>query len=127
MSRYVFDSSAVLQYLHREPGHRAVGRMLDDGYISAVNVAEVLGKLAEKGAAQDRLGELFSDLGLTVVPFDEAHAKRTAALRPLTKNLGLSLGDRACLATAELLGLPAITTDHAWTKLRLGIAVRLAR
>jgi PIN domain nuclease of toxin-antitoxin system len=48
-------------------------------------------------------------------------------LRPLTRALGLSLGDRACLALAANLGATALTTDSAWMQLQ-GIApVALAR
>ena len=51
-----------------------------------------------------------------------------ATSRPLiTRAQGLSLGDRACLALALRLGLPALTTDRAWVELDVGVAVRAAR
>jgi PIN domain nuclease of toxin-antitoxin system len=40
---------------------------------------------------------------------------------------GLSLGDRACLALASALGLPAITADRRWPSLALGVEVRVLR
>jgi PIN domain nuclease of toxin-antitoxin system len=39
----------------------------------------------------------------------------------------LSLGDRACLALAQRLNVPALTADHAWTEVRLDVAVQLIR
>ena len=66
-------------------------------------------------------------LGLEIVDFNQALAYRTRFLLPLTKTIGLSLGDRACLALAELLGVPALTSDRAWATLNLGIQVELIR
>jgi ribonuclease VapC len=40
-----------------------------------------------------------------------------ADLRARTKHLGLSLGDRACLAAARSRDLPVLTADRAWAKL----------
>lgn len=43
--------------------------------------------------------------------------------------IGLSLGDRICLALAKTRGLPALTADKAWKSLagELGIKVELVR
>jgi ribonuclease VapC len=62
-------------------------------------------------------------LSLQIVDFDQASAQRTAELRSLTRNFGLSLGDRACLALAEKLGCPALTSDKSWTRLQLRIPI----
>ena len=64
---------------------------------------------------------------LEVVPFDEDLARQTGALRPVTKSLGLSLGDRACLALAQRERLPIVTADKSWAKLDLGIAIKVVR
>ncbi|WP_448377386.1 PIN domain-containing protein [Fervidobacterium sp.] len=53
-------------------------------------------------------------LGLVVVPFTLEEARLAGELDPPTRALGLSLGDRACLATAARLGITALTTDRAW-------------
>ena len=58
---------------------------------------------------------------------DNIEAFRTAALRNPTRKTGLSLGDRACLATALELNLPVITTDRVWSKLNLGIQIQVIR
>ncbi|MCW6035912.1 hypothetical protein K4A83_06450 [Spirulina subsalsa FACHB-351] len=48
-------------------------------------------------------------------------------LRPLTKPLGLSLGDRACLALGLLLHQPVITADRQWNQLDLDLEIRVIR
>ena len=68
-----------------------------------------------------------AELGLFVTPLDEPTATRVGALREATRPRGLSLGDRACIALAEKLGLPALTADHAWADLDLGVEVVLIR
>jgi len=44
---------------------------------------------------------------------------KATELRPLTKHLGLSLGDRCCLALAILENLPAVTADKNWAGLNV--------
>ena len=46
----------------------------------------------------------------------EALAWEAGALRALTAEAGLSLGDRFCLALAKREGVPAYTADQAWKK-----------
>ena len=44
------------------------------------------------------------------------------------KPLGLSLGDRICLATAQTMGGLVLTTDQAWRSLCLeGVAIEVIR
>lgn len=117
------DASAVLAYLQDEPGAEVVEAALDDGAcVSAANWAEVLSKLAELDQDPDEVAERFTQEGvlgegLVVYPLDEAQARRVARLRPTTRSTGLSLADRACLALATSLDLPALTADRAWAKL----------
>jgi ribonuclease VapC len=40
-----------------------------------------------------------------------------------TRALGLSLGDRACLALGMKLGAPVYTADRSWNKLLLPISI----
>ena len=48
-------------------------------------------------------------------------------LRPMTKPLGLSLGDRACLALGLVLNQPVITADRQWSQLNLNLEFRVIR
>lgn len=127
MSEAVVDASALLALLNAEPGADHVAAALPDAVVSAVNVAEVVAKLADAGVPPDEVGEIVTGLGLDVRPFDEALALATGLLRLQTHALGLSLGDRACLALAVQLSLPVITADRVWKRLKLGIEIRAIR
>jgi PIN domain nuclease of toxin-antitoxin system len=115
----VYDASALLAVLYAEPGAARVLDLLDtpNGIISAVNWSEVAAKLAERGMQQGVIARELAVFGLDVVPFDEAQALLAAALRPTTRALGLSLGDRACLALAQLHGTQAVTADTTWQQI----------
>lgn len=129
----VLDASALLAYLNQEAGAEKVAeQMVRGGFISAVNLAEVYSKVTEWGQDAHLLEQALVRQGLLggvleVVPFGPQDVQLVAALRPLTKAQGLSLGDRVCLALAMRLGLPAITTDGAWNHLEAGVEVRVVR
>ena len=123
----VLDSSSVLAVINGEPGADAVGDVLMGASISAVNYSEVIAKLVDYGLDDgDALGALDA-LPLTVIPVDAVQARYAGLLRRQTRAHGLSLGDRACLALAYTLGLPAVTADRAWTGLELGLEVTVIR
>ena len=118
MSSRVLDASAALAFLRGEPGASRVSEALATGVImSAVNVAEVATRLAVDDVPEARVREGIELLHVDVEPFDEADALAAGMLRPVTRALGLSLGDRACLALAMKSGLPALTGDRAWRDL----------
>ena len=98
-----------------------------DAVIGAVNLAEVHSKLSERGQfGRQALSELLSVME-EVVPFTEEHATITGGLRASTRHLGLSLGDRACLALGMALDLPVYTADGDWAELQLPCVVRPIR
>ncbi len=127
MGRVVLDASALLVLINGETGAAAVAETLEDAVVSAVNLSEVVGKLLETGMPRREVESTLGGLGLEVHPFDEAAAWSAGALRSTTKKAGLSLGDRACLALAKELDLPAVTADSAWAKTPTGVEVRLVR
>lgn len=124
---YVLDASALLAAMVGERGAQTVEAHFADACISAVNLSEVVAKLAERGVPADSIRESLSDLDLDVRDFDTSQALRAGELRIATRSKGLSLGDRACLALADELNAIALTTDQAWAEIDLGIAVELAR
>jgi PIN domain nuclease of toxin-antitoxin system len=125
--RFVLDASAVICLIRNEPGAGVVIAALPESCISAVNLSEVVAKMCELGMDEALIATVLDPLKLRVSPFDASQAHASGMLRPLTRALGLSLGDRACLALAANLGATALTTDRAWTQLQ-GIApVALAR
>ncbi len=128
MNKVVVDSSAVIAYLRREHGWESLESYLAGTcLISAVNLTEIIGKLREKEVESATVDAILDQLGLTVVAFDESQARRAGEMRLATRHLGLSLGDRACLALAEELGVTAITTDAIWGQLASVISVRVIR
>ena len=129
----VLDASALLAYLQDEAGSDIVEAALATGaIINAINYAEVLSRLVDTGqepaTAHRRLRDqgLIGDL-LNVVPLDEEDSLTIARLRALTRAQGLSLGDRACLATGLRLGRPVITADRHWAALDVNVTVHLIR
>ena len=121
----VIDASAVLALLFAEPGAGVVRAHLRAGVIGAVNLVEVLSKLSDKGMPAAQAIRAVELLGLEVVPMSEVQAQRAAALRPATRSAGLSLGDRACLALAAELGVPALTADRGWVAVATAVGVNV--
>jgi PIN domain nuclease of toxin-antitoxin system len=121
------DASALLAWLFREPGHEVVAEHLGSACLSAVNLSEVIGRFARDGHDAGGVAERLATLPVEVVPFGAAEARDAAALLPVTKPLGLSLGDRACLALARSRGIPALTADRAWLEVASGVDVRVVR
>jgi ribonuclease VapC len=119
--------------LHDEDGASIVMEAIGDGAaISVANWAEVLSKLAEAGrnpedvSAQLRRAE-GSRRALTIEAMTAADCITIARLRPTTRAQGLSLADRACLALAQRLRVPALTADREWAAADVEAEVRLIR
>lgn len=126
---WVLDASAFLAMLFDEPGGDLVEQRFTASVISAVNLSEVMHKSLERGVGVETLREELEALGVDVLAFDGDAAEEAANLRLATKAAGLSLGDRACLALARKLDLPAVTADRTWEDLELPdpVAVILIR
>lgn len=123
----VLDASALLAFLHGEPGADSVRSMLGRGIISAVNWSEVVKRGLAFGTDLAGLARDAHAAGLRIVPFDEEDAVRAAELGVETSVHGLSLADCACLALADRSGVPAVTADQTWKRLSVGIDVTLIR
>jgi PIN domain nuclease of toxin-antitoxin system len=127
MVRTVIDASALLVLLNGEPGADIVAQALPGGVMSAVNVSEVVAKLAEFGIPEKAIYQALKPLGLDVVFFSEEQAYLAGLLRPATQNIGVSLGDRACLSLAKMQELTALTADRAWANLSIGVTIKVIR
>ena len=92
-----------------------------------VNLAGVMQRGVARGLAVEGLTADIEALGVTILPFTAEDAEASAALWPATHRLGLSQGDRACLALASRLNLPALTADRAWVEIRMGIDIQVIR
>jgi ribonuclease VapC len=127
VSKYVLDASAVLALLNLETGKERVEAVLADSCIGTVNYCEVLSKLIDAGMPEQDARESVELLNMEVVSFDADLARLAAVLRPATKKLGLSLGDRSCLALALSRRNTTVTAERAWAKLKIGVKIELIR
>lgn len=125
----VLDTSALLAWLWQEPGWERVDAAFSslDCRISTVNWAELVGKLTERMAEETERQELLAQLPVQREVFDEADALDCGSLRSATRGLGLSLGDRACLALARRLDAVALTADRPWLRLEIGVQIDCIR
>ncbi len=127
MSRVVLDASALLALLNGEPGQEVVADNLPGALISAVNLSEVVAKLVEAGMPDDVVRSALGGLGIEIRAFDSEAAYLTGILRTQTRKLGLSLGDRACVALGLQFSSPVLTADRNWKALEVGVEVRILR
>jgi PIN domain nuclease of toxin-antitoxin system len=123
----ILDASALLAFLHSEPGAEQVRMALDTAQVSTVNWAEVLQKSLRYQVDITDLQEEFTEVGVTFEPFTPNQAALTAHLWDKTHKFGLSLADRSCLALAIDKGAAVLTADRVWAKLDLGIEIQLLR
>lgn len=123
----VLDASAVLAWLRGEPGAAVVDPLLSRATVCAVNWSEIWQKLHQHGADAERVTQRLRVLGVRVEPLSTEDAVAAARLWQATRQLGLSLADRCCLALAERLGQTAVTADGAWTGLGGTAEVRVIR
>lgn len=124
---YVMDASALLAQMQSEKGCEIVDNLVleHECVVSAVNLAEVATKLMDKGLAPERLARTLKELDVQPIDFDLEQSLLCAKLRINTKSAGLSLGDRACLALAQLMQGTAVTTDHAWQDVKDAVDVKI--
>lgn len=111
----VLDASALLAWLQNELGAEKV--QLDGSVMNSVNWSEVLQKAHQNGVVVAGLQGELEALGLRLAGFSVEEGQIAAELFRSTKPFGLSLGDRACLATAERLSGVAVTAEKIWSRL----------
>ncbi|MBN4077113.1 type II toxin-antitoxin system VapC family toxin [Mariprofundus ferrooxydans] len=123
----ILDASALLAYLHKEPGWETVQSVIAEACIGTVNWSEVAQKITQRGMDVETVRSLLEELGLTIVPFSIEHAECAAQLWESSKQFGLSLADRTCLGLAIAQKSTVLTADRVWMKLNLNIEIRLLR
>ncbi|MGH2642059.1 MAG: type II toxin-antitoxin system VapC family toxin [Actinomycetota bacterium] len=124
-STVVLDASAVLALLHEEAGADEVEPLLDGALMSSVNLSEVIQKAEQHGANTEGLEYDLEALGIAFRDFDVATARPAAELWSLGS--GLSFGDRACVALAQVAGATVVTADRRWKPTKLPVEVRFVR
>ena len=96
---------------------------------SALTIQELVSKIVRDRAVAEDAATIAAGLGLAVHPLAVPLAIAAGAMIAVTGPVGLSQGDRACLALARALGLPAVAADRPWAEVvePPGIAVELVR
>jgi len=112
MNRIVLDASALLAVLNREPGvDKLTPQLLNVATSSTVNLAEVQSKLVNRGLSPQEAWEATLSPIREAAAFTPEQAMTAGSLTVETRALGLSLGDRACLALGLALSAPVYTAD----------------
>ena len=124
---FVLDASVLMAIVGFEPGADNALELSRGGHLSWINAGEVLTKVVERGGRIVDATEMFVGLALVLHPFGENDAAEVAELRPLTRHMGLSFGDRACLALGRKLHAPVLTAERRWPDLSIGVDIRLIR
>lgn len=124
----VMDASAILCLLNGEKGADQVAAALPGSVIGATNYAEVITKLRDSGMTKEDADEALGAFDLDVRSLSRGQAAQTGHLRSETKEAGLSLGGRACLALALDLNGTAVTCDKDWKKSKIaGLKIQVVR
>ena len=123
----VLDASALLAYLQDELGGEAIEGVLAEAVMSSVNWAEVVQKSVAAGVVVEGMREDLAAVGLEIVSFAPEDGEMAGQLWLQTRQVGLSLGDRACLSLGMRLTVPVLTSDRVWATLGLPLDVQVIR
>ena len=126
MSACVIDASAVLAYLFDERGADVACDWMDRGAaISTANVQEVVAKLIDKGSSHEDAGDDVDLLALDIIDLTYEDSLTAGAMIATTKSVGLSAGDRCCIALAKRLAVPAVHAERRWQELASNLEVEM--
>jgi ribonuclease VapC len=128
VNRVVLDASALMAVINGEAGaDKLTPQIMSNTTASTVNLAEVHGKLVQRGFSPDDAWAAANGPVHEAVAFTAEQAKTAGDLITLTRSLGLSLGDRACLALGIALHAPVYTADRSWKNLSIGVRIHVIR
>jgi len=119
----VLDSSIILALTNHEPLKMDMLPFLSRGVMSTVGVAEVYSKLTEWKIQDTGPTDALLAALARIVPLTFQQARFSGEMRVRTSHVGLSLGDRVCLALASDLGMEVYTKDGDWLKVDVGVKV----
>lgn len=129
MTNVVLDSSAILAVIKDEPGHHTVLPFLEGALVSTVNLAEVATCITRLGTPKEVVYTTIEKLPVQACDFGYDLVALTGTLIQETRQFGLSLGDRACIALGMMRKIPVLTADRVWKELEnsLDVDVQLIR
>jgi PIN domain nuclease of toxin-antitoxin system len=127
----ILDASAVLAFLQGEPGEDIVRLALqsDSCVVTAANQAEIIAKIVDRGVDAVVFKTVINQLGYPVIDITAQDGECAGWMRGQTRLIGLSLGDRLCLAVAKRLKAVVLTADRPWLAMAqpLGLDIRCIR
>lgn len=121
----VLDASALIAMLKGEKGSAKIAGAIASARLSSVNYAEVVSHFIHAGMPSHEVDAMLQPLPIDIVAADLGLATLAGRLRAVTREAGLSLGDRFCLALAQRDGLPAWTSDQNWKKVADAAGVKV--
>ena len=113
----LLDASAIIALVKRETGYEKVDAVLAKCSMSTVNFTEFITSLARGNVIPDDIDAIIDNIIPEIIPFSHQLSITAGKLYSKTRSLGLSLGDRACIATAIHFNMEIYTADKAWAKL----------
>jgi len=116
-NKILLDTSAIIALIKKEKGYQIVDDILATSAISTVNFSELIAALAREGVSAEDIDSITENIIPDIIPFDHETSIVAGKLITTTNSKGLSLGDRACIATALQLDLPVYTADKIWAEL----------
>jgi PIN domain nuclease of toxin-antitoxin system len=120
MGEVVLDASAIMAVIRGEDGAERVEDVLADGaLVTAANLAEVITKLIAYDTAVEEIRAKIAKLNIEVVPVTEEDGVAAGFLYFDTKEFGLSLGDRCCIAVGMRYDALILTADRPWKNANL--------
>lgn len=123
--KFLLDTSAIIALLKKEPGYETIANIIASSAISSVNLSELVAVLARGGVSEQDIDQIITDLIPEIIPFCENISIKSGKLAKLTEKYGLSLGDRACLSTAEYYNMNIYTADKIWAELSQLVAANI--
>lgn len=123
----VIDTSAIMAILLDEHGQDVAAHLAPGALMSSVNLAEIITKCIEKAVPPQVAQDYIRNSNIDVVEFNAQHAILVGELFKVARKGVLSLGDRACIATAIKRGATIVTADRVWAELDLPCKIELVR
>ena len=115
----LLDSSAIIALLKKEAGYKIIEDVIATSSMSSVNFSEVISVLARSNVTDSDINEIIADLIPEIIPFTQDISILAGKLITVTNIYGLSLGDRACIATGIIHNFKILTTDKAWQECQI--------
>lgn len=124
-NKILLDTSALIALIKKESGYQKIEEVLPYSAISSVNLCELVSILARNNILENEIDEIIEDIVPEIIPFCENIAIKAGKLSKYSAKYGLSLGDKACLATAEYYNMNVYTTDKIWSELKTHITIAI--